>query len=169
MRASLKSSSPKAAPGSWVSPASWIAWASGLCRNSSHQSLTLCSRTTVMGFVQTEALTTLSKQLVPMCVGGGHRLCAELDLEKFFDRVNHDVLMAYVERQIEAQTCARSHSPLSRSGNDVRRYHQTASGGGAARLPALAVAVEHHAQRTRPRARTVRGRRAARWQQSSSE
>ncbi|MCY1426331.1 group II intron reverse transcriptase/maturase [compost metagenome] len=25
----------------------------------------------------------------------------ELDLEKFFDRVNHDVLMAYIERQIE--------------------------------------------------------------------
>jgi hypothetical protein len=27
--------------------------------------------------------------------------CVELDLEKFFDRVNHDVLMAYIERQIE--------------------------------------------------------------------
>jgi RNA-directed DNA polymerase len=34
-------------------------------------------------------------------VAAGHRWCVELDLEKFFDRVNHDVLMAYVERQIE--------------------------------------------------------------------
>jgi RNA-directed DNA polymerase len=34
-------------------------------------------------------------------VAAGHRCCVELDLEKFFDRVNHDVLMAYIERQIE--------------------------------------------------------------------
>lgn len=33
-------------------------------------------------------------------VAAGYRWCVELDLEKFFDRVNHDVLMAYVERQI---------------------------------------------------------------------
>jgi RNA-directed DNA polymerase len=34
-------------------------------------------------------------------VVAGHRWCVELDLEKFFDRVNHDVLMAHVARQIE--------------------------------------------------------------------
>lgn len=34
-------------------------------------------------------------------LAAGHRWCVELDLEKFFDRVNHDVLMAYVARQIE--------------------------------------------------------------------
>lgn len=34
-------------------------------------------------------------------VAAGHRWCVELDLEKFFDRVNHDVLLAYVEHQIE--------------------------------------------------------------------
>ncbi|WP_426206972.1 group II intron reverse transcriptase/maturase [Pseudomonas sp. TWP3-1] len=34
-------------------------------------------------------------------VAAGHRWCVELDLEKFFDRVNHDVLMACVARQIE--------------------------------------------------------------------
>ncbi len=34
-------------------------------------------------------------------VAAGYRWCVELDLEKFFDRVNHDVLMAYVERQID--------------------------------------------------------------------
>jgi RNA-directed DNA polymerase len=34
-------------------------------------------------------------------VAAGHRWCVELDLEKFFDRVNHDVLMVYVARQIE--------------------------------------------------------------------
>ncbi len=34
-------------------------------------------------------------------VAAGHRWCVELDLERFFDRVNHDVLMACIERQIE--------------------------------------------------------------------
>lgn len=34
-------------------------------------------------------------------VAAGHRWCVELDLEKFFDRVNHDVLMACVARKIE--------------------------------------------------------------------
>ncbi|WP_419709160.1 group II intron reverse transcriptase/maturase [Pseudomonas sp. NFX224] len=34
-------------------------------------------------------------------VAAGHRWCVELDLEKFFDRINHDVLMVCIERQIE--------------------------------------------------------------------
>ncbi len=40
-------------------------------------------------------------------VAAGHRWCVELDLEKFFDRVNHDVLMAYVERQVEDKRVLR--------------------------------------------------------------
>lgn len=40
-------------------------------------------------------------------VAAGHRWCVELDLEKFFDRVNHDVLMAYVEGQIEDKRVLR--------------------------------------------------------------
>ncbi|HBP5954584.1 TPA: group II intron reverse transcriptase/maturase [Pseudomonas aeruginosa] len=34
-------------------------------------------------------------------VVAGHRWCVELDLEKFFDRVNHDILMACVQRHVE--------------------------------------------------------------------
>ena len=34
-------------------------------------------------------------------VEAGHRWVVDLDLEKFFDRVNHDVLMARVERKID--------------------------------------------------------------------
>ncbi len=33
-------------------------------------------------------------------VAAGHRWSVELDLEKFFDRVNHDLLMAYAERRV---------------------------------------------------------------------
>lgn len=40
-------------------------------------------------------------------VAAGHRWCVELDLEKFFDRVNHDVLMAKVERHIEDKRVLR--------------------------------------------------------------
>jgi group II intron reverse transcriptase/maturase len=34
-------------------------------------------------------------------IQAGHRYCADVDLEKFFDRVNHDVLMDRVAKRIE--------------------------------------------------------------------
>jgi len=40
-------------------------------------------------------------------VASGHRWCVELDLEKFFDRVNHDILMACVERRIKDRCVLR--------------------------------------------------------------
>ncbi|MEX5365196.1 group II intron reverse transcriptase/maturase [Pseudomonas guariconensis] len=40
-------------------------------------------------------------------VASGHRWCVEIDLEKFFDRVNHDILMACVERRIEDKCVLR--------------------------------------------------------------
>jgi RNA-directed DNA polymerase len=40
-------------------------------------------------------------------VAAGHRWCVELDLEKFFDRVNHDVLMAHIERQVDDKRVLR--------------------------------------------------------------
>ena len=58
-------------------------------------------------------------------VAAGHRWCVELDLEKFFDRVNHDVLMAYIARQIEDKRVLRL----------IRRYLEAGvmSGGIASR------------------------------------
>ncbi|MEN5033580.1 group II intron reverse transcriptase/maturase [Pseudomonas sp. TWI929] len=40
-------------------------------------------------------------------VAAGHRWCVELDLEKFFDRVNHDILMACLQRRIEDKRVLR--------------------------------------------------------------
>lgn len=40
-------------------------------------------------------------------VAAGHRWCVELDLEKFFDRVNHDLLMACVARRVEDRQVLR--------------------------------------------------------------
>ncbi|MHC8386351.1 group II intron reverse transcriptase/maturase [Pseudomonas sp. LB3P14] len=58
-------------------------------------------------------------------VAAGHRWCVELDLEKFIDWVNHDVLMAHVARQIEGKRVLTL----------VRRYLEagTMSGGLASR------------------------------------
>ena len=40
-------------------------------------------------------------------VASGHRWCVELDLEKFFDRVNHDILMACLQRRVEDKRVLR--------------------------------------------------------------
>lgn len=48
-------------------------------------------------------------------VEAGHRWVVDLDLEKFFDRVNHDVLMARVARKIEDKRVLRL----------IRRYLQS--------------------------------------------
>ncbi|WJN49431.1 group II intron reverse transcriptase/maturase [Pseudomonas asiatica] len=40
-------------------------------------------------------------------VASGYRWCVELDLEKFFDRVNHDILMACIERRVEDKCMLR--------------------------------------------------------------
>jgi RNA-directed DNA polymerase len=47
-------------------------------------------------------------------IGAGSRWCVDLDLEKFFDRVNHDVLMARVARRVKDKRVLRL----------VRRYLQ---------------------------------------------
>ena len=47
-------------------------------------------------------------------VAGGRRFVVDLDLEKFFDRVNHDVLMARVARRVEDKRVLRL----------IRRYLQ---------------------------------------------
>ena len=40
-------------------------------------------------------------------VAAGHRWCVELDLEKFFDRVNHDILMARLQHRVEDKRVLR--------------------------------------------------------------
>jgi RNA-directed DNA polymerase len=44
-------------------------------------------------------------------VDGGKRWVVDVDLEKFFDRVNHDVLMGKLAKRIVAPASAEAHPP----------------------------------------------------------
>jgi RNA-directed DNA polymerase len=65
-------------------------------------------------------------------VADGYEIVVDLDLEKFFDRVNHDILMARLSDGPSGpahwrQTPAAHRSPLSPGGHDAgRRVHRAA-------------------------------------------
>jgi RNA-directed DNA polymerase len=80
-------------------------------------------------------------------VAGGKRVVVDMDLEKFFDRVNHDVLMARVAQGRGCQGVA-AHSPLSAGWVDVGRGDDGPAGGHAAGWAAIAAVVEYPARRS---------------------
>jgi len=49
-------------------------------------------------------------------IGSGHRWVVDVDLEKFFDRVNHDVLMSRLARRYQGQAYPEADSPLFAGG-----------------------------------------------------
>jgi retron-type reverse transcriptase len=75
-------------------------------------------------------------------VAAGHRWCVELDLEKFFDRVNHDILMAACSVASKTSECLGSSAATLKLG-PCRAVSSANGRGDAARRPALAVAVEY--------------------------
>ncbi|WSH63604.1 reverse transcriptase domain-containing protein [Rhizobium ruizarguesonis] len=79
-------------------------------------------------------------------VAGGRRFVVDLDLEKFFDRVNHDVLMARVARKVADKRGTAADPPLPAGRIDDGRNRDGPQRGHATRRPALAAAVEHPAR-----------------------
>ncbi|MFD0516094.1 reverse transcriptase domain-containing protein [Streptomyces aureus] len=76
----------------------------------------------------------------------GNRWAVDLDLDKFFDRVNHDALMARVARRVEDKS-PEADSPIPGGRNHGRRGGRGIGGRDAAGLPALSFALQRHAGR----------------------
>jgi len=67
-------------------------------------------------------------------IRGGKRWVVDMDLEKFFDRVNHDVLMARVSRQVQDPNVLRLirrflEAGMMANGVETPRYEGTPQGG----------------------------------------
>jgi len=57
-------------------------------------------------------------------IRGGHRWCVDMDLSKFFDRVQHDVLMSRVSRKVHDKRLLRLIGRYLRAGVMVEGLHQ---------------------------------------------
>jgi len=68
----------------------------------------------------------------------GKRWVVDLDLEQFFDRVNHDVLMARVARRVRDKRVLKLIRRLLK-GTDAGRFNDVVNGRDAARWTAVAV------------------------------
>ena len=79
-------------------------------------------------------------------VAAGRRWVVDMDLEKFFDRVNHDILMARVARKVEDKRVLRLIRRYLAGGSDGRRCRIAPNGRDAARRSAVAAAVQHPAR-----------------------
>jgi RNA-directed DNA polymerase len=76
----------------------------------------------------------------------GRRWVVDIDLEKFFDRVNHDILMSRLARRIKDKRVALdTHIPAS--WNDVEWTDDGAARRNATRWTTLTVAVKHPTRR----------------------
>ena len=74
----------------------------------------------------------------------------DMDLEKFFDRVNHDLLMAELAKKIGDERVLDSSAGICEAGHDGGRDRAAEDGRHAARRAAVAAAVEHPADGSGP-------------------
>ena len=90
-------------------------------------------------------------------VSSGKRWLLDIHLEKFFDRVNPDILMSRVARGDQRQASAVVDSALPTSGHHGRgRTDEGEPRGNAARRTALAAIIQYRARRSGQRARAWR-------------
>ena len=82
--------------------------------------------------------------------------CVDFDLDSFFDRVQHDALMARVARRVHDKQVLRLIRCLPGSGRHGRRVGARERGGNPTRVSALAAALQRHARRPRLGARSPR-------------
>ena len=63
-------------------------------------------------------------QQIQRIIRDGHHWCVDMDLSKFFDRVQHDVLMARVSRKVHDKRLLRLIGRFLRAGVMVEGLHQ---------------------------------------------
>ncbi|WP_245480741.1 reverse transcriptase domain-containing protein [Mesorhizobium sp. M1E.F.Ca.ET.041.01.1.1] len=71
-------------------------------------------------------------------IAEGYSYVVDLDLERFFDRVNHDSLMARVAARVAGQACAQTHPGIPQCRGDGGRLGPSGGRGDPARRSALA-------------------------------
>ena len=91
----------------------------------------------------------------------GRHWVVDVDLERFFDRVNHDVLMGKLQNRIDDPRMPGIDSSLPRRRNDGERGRDGAARGDAARRAALAAVGERALRRSRSRVGATRALRCA--------
>ena len=79
-------------------------------------------------------------------VQSGRRIVVDVDLEKFFDRVNHDILIDRLQKRIGDAGVIRLIRAYLNSGIMDDGVVQTAHDGDAARRPAIAAAGQRAAR-----------------------
>ena len=80
-------------------------------------------------------------------IASGHAVVVDIDLEKFFDRVNHDILMGLVAKRVADKRLLKLIRGFLERGGAGRRAGQPDGGRHAARRSALAAVVEPDAGR----------------------
>ena len=75
----------------------------------------------------------------------GYRVVVDFDLEKFFDTVNHDLLMARVARRVKRQAAPQADPEVPHLGYPVRRDRPGTGRGNPAGVAALSAAFQHPA------------------------
>ena len=71
-------------------------------------------------------------------IAEGHSWCVDLDLEKFFDRVNHDKLMGQIDQTSRGQAAAKTHPGILECRGDGKRSGQPKCRGDSPRGSAFA-------------------------------
>ena len=79
------------------------------------------------------------------CIADGLVWVVDIDLDRFFDRVQFDVLMARVARKVDDRKVLRADPELSGGRGDGRRDQASDGGGDPARFSAVAGLAGHHA------------------------
>ena len=83
-------------------------------------------------------------------IADGYGWCVDFDLEKFFDRVNHDKLMGQVAKRVEDKRLSKTHPGILECRGDGERVGRSERGGDSARRSTFATAKQSRARRTRP-------------------